>query len=141
MQKTLMTLGILIYAVLIPILEISPTHVFNPDWPAHALLHEVWQLMSNSMIGMYCLWLIWKEGKIFAPSLISLLVMGGFLMAFALRNLYGGSMVHSDGNEIALSIFSIGEINLGVLIATMVSILFSITLLGTQENMEEKLAH
>ncbi len=134
MQKILMTLGILIYALLIPILEISPSHVFNPNWPAHALLHEVWQLMSNSMMGVYCLWLIWKEGKIFAPSLISLLVMGGFLMAYALRNLYGGSMVHSDGSEIAVTILNMGELNLGVFIGILVCVLFSVTLLRSKIN-------
>ncbi len=141
MQKILMTLGILIYALLIPILEISPSHVFNPSWPAHALLHEVWQLITNSMMGLYCLWLIWKEGKIFTPSLISLLVMVGFLMAYGLRNLYGGSMVHSDGSEIAVSILNMGELNLGVLIGILVCVLFAVTLLGTRAHIKEKQAY
>jgi len=100
--KALLTLGILIYGLLVPILEISSTHVFNPNWPAHALLHEVWQLITNTLLGLYCLWLIWVKRKVVLPSLIGMLITGGFLVAYLLKGLYGGSMVHTDGSEISL---------------------------------------
>ena len=97
--KALLTLGILAYGLLVPILEISSSHVFNPNWPAHALLHEVWQLTTNSMLALYCLWLVWVKQKVVLPSFIGMLVTGGFLLAYVLQDLYGGSMVHTDGSE------------------------------------------
>lgn len=40
--KLLVTIGILFYALAVPLLEINATHVFNPEWVPHARLHEVW---------------------------------------------------------------------------------------------------
>ncbi len=43
-------------------MEINSTHVFNPDWTPHVQRHEVWQLITNSTVAMFCLWLVWKKG-------------------------------------------------------------------------------
>ena len=118
--KILLTLGILVYGLLVPVLEVNSTHVFNPDWPAHALLHEVWQLISNSMLGLYCLWLTWVKKDLISPSLIGMFVTGGFLLAFLLKGYYAGSMVHPDGSETTLM-----GINAGVIVFTLVFILFA----------------
>lgn len=118
--KALITLGILVYGLLVPVLEINSTHVFNPDWPAHALLHEVWQLISNSILGLYCLWLTWVKKDLILPSLIGMFVTGGFLLAFLLKGYYAGSMVHPDGSETTLM-----GINAGVIVFTLVFILFA----------------
>src|SRR5690606_21484593 len=82
-----------------PIFEINASHVFNPQWPPHARLHEVWQLASNCALGAFSLWLVWFRSEIRLSSLITLFVTGGFLLAYALRDHYGGSMVLSDGSE------------------------------------------
>ena len=118
--KVLITLGILVFGVLVPILEINSTHVFNPNWPAHALLHEVWQLITNSMLALYCLWLTWVKSDLLLPSLLGMLVTGGFLLAFLVRDIYGGSMVHSDGSEITLM-----GLNAGVIVFAMVFVVFA----------------
>lgn len=118
--KVLITLGILVYGLLVPILEINSSHVFNPNWPAHALLHEVWQLITNSMLALYCLWLTWVKNDLFLPSLIGMLVTGGFLLAFLVKDIYGGSMVHPDGSEITLM-----GLNAGVMVFALVFVLFA----------------
>jgi hypothetical protein len=118
--KVLITLGILVYGLLVPILEINSTHVFNPNWPAHALLHEVWQLITNSTLALYCLWLTWMKNDLFLPSLIGMLVTGGFLLAFLVKDIYGGSMVHPDGSEITLM-----GLNAGVIVFALVFILLA----------------
>ena len=117
--KALITLGILVYGLLVPILEINSTHVFNPSWPAHAVLHEVWQLITNSMLALYCLWLTWVKSELFLPSLIGMLVTGGFLLAFLVKDIYGGSMVHPDGSEVTLM-----GLNAGVIVFALVFVLF-----------------
>ena len=97
--KLLVSIGIVFYAVLVPILEINETHVFNPAWEPHARLHETWQLFTNTAIGAYSVWLVWVRGDLRLASLLTLFVTGGFLMAYWLRDGYGGSMVLSDGSE------------------------------------------
>ena len=58
LDKILLTISIALYAIAVPYLEINDTHVFNPDWVAHARLHEVWQLITNSSLGAIDQWCI-----------------------------------------------------------------------------------
>jgi hypothetical protein len=127
--KALITLGILVYGLLVPILEVNPSHVFNPDWPAHALLHEVWQLITNSMLGLYCLWLTWVKKDLILSSVIGMLVTGGFLLAFLLKETFEGSMVHPDGSETTLM-----GMNAGGLVFTLVFVVFAWAALTAYRN-------
>ncbi len=99
LAKLLITLGALLYGLGVPLLEINPSHVFNPSWEAHARLHEVWQLTTNSALALLSLWLVWVRNDIKLPSILAMLVTGGFLFAYLVRDGYGGSMVLSDGSE------------------------------------------
>jgi hypothetical protein len=109
--KIILSASLLPFGLLTPILEIGPTHVFNPDWPGHARLHEVWQLVTHSALALMCLWLTWRTGQVRLAALIALLISAGFLAAYVLSPLYGGTMKHSDGTEL-----SIGGINSAVAI-------------------------
>ncbi len=109
MRRVILSLALIPFGVLTPILELGVTHVVNPDWPGHARLHEVWQLLTNSSLAMLCLWLIWCSRQLRLPALIAFIVSLGFLVAYGLSPLYGGTMRHSDGSEVA-----VGGINLAV---------------------------
>ena len=108
-SKLIITFGIILYAIAVPILEINATHVFNPDWTPHVRIHEVWQLITNSSLGILCLWLAWQREQIIMSALLSLIVTGSFLIAFVLQGSYGGSMVYLNGEENTLF-----GINMGV---------------------------
>jgi hypothetical protein len=104
-------------AVIVPILEIGPSHVFNPDWPSHARLHEVWQLITNTSLSGLSVWTAWRHGNLRLASFIGLFVVVGFLGALALAPLYAGSMKHSDGTELL-----IGSVNPAVAIMILAAI-------------------
>ncbi|MFT7186611.1 MAG: hypothetical protein ACI84K_002014 [Pseudohongiellaceae bacterium] len=55
--KLIITFSVILYAAVVPILEINATHVFNPGWAPLLRIHEVWQLLTNSSLGILCLWL------------------------------------------------------------------------------------
>lgn len=114
MKKILITFGIVLFALVVPILEINSSHVLNPDWTPHAKIHEVWQLLTNSSIGILCLWLVWVKNDTRFSCLLSLIVMGGFLLAFVLKESYGGSMKYLDGSEKTLIGINIGILGFGV---------------------------
>ncbi len=109
------------FVLLVPLLEIGDTHVFNPLWPEHARLHEVWQLATNFSLGLACLWLAWIKDKVRAASALALLVTGGLLAAFLLKDLYGGSMRHTDGTE-----FLVLGINSAVLVMMAASLALAV---------------
>jgi hypothetical protein len=117
LNKLLITICLLLFGAAVPVLEINATHVFDPRWPPHARLHEVWQLATNSMIAAYCLWLTWWRGEVRLPALLTLLVTGGFFVAYLLRDGYGGSMVLSDGSEKLVFDVSIGVVGFGLAVA------------------------
>jgi len=113
-KKIAITFSVILYAVAVPFLELNETHVWNPDWTPHVRIHEVWQLITNTSIGMVCLWLVWCKEETKLSALLSLLVMGGFLLAFLLKESYGGSMKYLDGSEKTVFGVNIGILGFGV---------------------------
>lgn len=133
-SKLLVTTGIIFYAVVVPFLEINDTHVFNPSWEPHARLHEVWQLLTNTMLGVFGVWLVWFKRNIRLASLMTLFVTAGFLAAYGLRATYGGSMTLSDGSEKMIL-----GMNLGVFAFSLAILLAGLAiLLKTQTNERSK---
>ena len=124
MKKYIITFSVFLYALVVPYLEINITHVFNPDWTPHVRIHEVWQLITNSSIGILCLWLVLfkKETKI--STILSLLVTGGFIIAYLLKGYYGGSMKYLDGSEKTLIVINIGVLGFGIAFTLLLLNLF-----------------
>lgn len=96
-DRVMTTLGLLVLLILLPVLEIRDTHVFNPDWPPHARLHEVWQLSTNAGIALVGLWLVWRRGAVQLAAVLGLCMIGGALVAHALAPSYGGALVYPGG--------------------------------------------
>lgn len=112
--RSIITFSILLYAIVVPFLEINATHVFNPNWTPHVRIHEVWQLITNSGIGLFSIWLVWGKNETKISAILSLLVTGGFLVAFMLQEFYGGSMKYLDGSEKQLLGINIGVLGFGI---------------------------
>lgn len=101
-RKLVVTLGVLVFGLVLPFLEVGPTHVFNPDWPPHARLHEVWQLTTNSSLAVLCLLMVWVRRLYILPSVVGLCVMGGVVVAHGLEAAYGGALIYDGGPSLAL---------------------------------------
>ncbi|QIH07924.1 MULTISPECIES: hypothetical protein [unclassified Pseudomonas] len=129
LAKLLVTVGIVFYAVVVPILEINDTHVFNPAWEPHARLHETWQLFTNTALGVFSVWLVWEAGNVKLASLLTTFVTGGFLLAYWFRDGYGGSMVLTDGSERMI----IG-LNLGLVAYTLAILLAGLAVIIDQRS-------
>ena len=124
LSKLIITFSVFLYALAVPVLEINATHVYNRDWTPHVRIHEVWQLITNSSIGVLCLGLTWKYSMIRISAILSLLITGGFLFAFAMQDFYGGSMKYLDGSEKTLLGMNIGLVGFGVVFILLVFVLF-----------------
>lgn len=101
-SRILITFCVVIFAVVIPVLEVNDSHVFNATWPAHARFHEVWQLITNCGIGLLCLWLVWLKNRIQLASVLVVLVMGGVLVAHGIQGFYGGSILSGNTSKTIL---------------------------------------
>jgi hypothetical protein len=113
------------FAIIVPALELNDTHLTNPHWPEHARLHEAWQLLSNALIVLLAAWLVAaRKAPLLGLTLASIIALS-FLFAWITGDLYGGSMLHSDGTQIA-----IGGINAAVLIVGVLAVLLGFAFAG-----------
>lgn len=118
--RILATIGLMVFGLLIPLLEVNPTHVFNPDWPQHARFHNVWQLLTNTGLALLGLWLVWLRGQIGLAALIGGWVMASVVLAHGLGPVYDGAVTYEGGTELALA-----GLPFGVVIPLMAMALFA----------------
>ena len=91
----------LICAGLGPLLiDVGITHLLNPDWDAHARVHEVWRLSSHSFIAFLGLYLIWIMQKELLAALLSLCLLLGFWVSVFLMPFYNGLAVGQGVDEL-----------------------------------------
>jgi hypothetical protein len=96
--RVLMSVGTAIAGFIPLLVDLSPSHVLNPAWPAHARLHEVWLLGTGGSLALVALYFIWfrRGERRFAVTLAAVLVsclLGGFFIAAATESRYGGVLV------------------------------------------------
>lgn len=123
-RKMALLLCTLVFGLIVPMLELNDTHVFNPAWPAHARLHEVWQLASNVMLALLAVGLAWRHDAVRVASLIASSVTAGFLVAYATRALYGGSMLGVDATEKVVAGINVSAVAVGVMSAATATLLW-----------------
>ena len=104
-------LSAIVFAVLIPVLELNSTHLTNSEWPSHARLHEAWQLLTNAAISLLALGCVWTNRAPRIGIILALMICASFLTAWALGSVYGGSMLHTDGTQMA-----VGGVNVAVIV-------------------------
>ena len=91
----------LICAGLGPLLiDVGITHLQNPDWDAHARVHEVWRLSTNTSIALLGLYLIWIMQKELLAAILSLCLLLGFWVSVLLMPFYDGLAIGQGVNEL-----------------------------------------
>ena len=91
MGKYITTLCLIVGGIVPIIVDISSSHLFNPDWDAHARVHEVWRLSTNFLIFGFGIYLLWVKKNEVLPACLSLCIHLGFVFSAATMSLYGGA--------------------------------------------------
>lgn len=128
--RILLTVAAIQYGFVPPMVDLSESHVFHPDWPPHARFHLVWLLALAASLASYVLFCLWsassrRPGVLRQASVLGCLVLGAFFLAAALRSQYGGSfadladpmeVLGIDGNVFSFGIASILQVTGSVII-------------------------
>jgi hypothetical protein len=122
--KVIIIIASLNYILVVPYLEISATHLFNPAWTQHALLHEVWQLGTNASLALFSLWLGISRAKWHIAATINLLITLSFSMAYIFRANYGGSTRYADGSELLINGINPAPVIMLLLTVALISVVF-----------------
>jgi len=113
-QKLIITFCIALYALGAPLLEINEMYIFNPNWSPNVRMHEVWQLLTNTSVGLVCLWWLWIRKEIILSAIFSMIVIGSFLLAFSMQDFYGGSIKYMEAGDKTLLDLNVGVISFGL---------------------------
>ncbi|MEM1403877.1 MAG: hypothetical protein AAGG55_11145 [Pseudomonadota bacterium] len=101
--KLLITISILAYTVIPPIVDLSTeTHVLHDGWLPHARMHTVWLLGVTSGIGLLALYLLWShgpdhKGQVNLSVFLSAIVFSAFYLSALTMPLYGGALTDMEG--------------------------------------------
>jgi len=101
--KILITVPVLTFTVLPPLVDFGESHVLHPDWTRHARFHTAWLVLENSLVGLLALALIWYQSthtKLLIADGISTLVLGGFMLATLFMPLYSGALSDPGPGEV-----------------------------------------
>lgn len=80
-------------------IDFNRTHATNPLWPGHARFHVVWQTLTVALLSVVELVLIWsgRTDGFYLATLLAALSPIAFLVAFAARRLFGGTLSDPNG--------------------------------------------
>ena len=109
----------------------GPSHLLNPDWPGHARVHLVWLLGFLFFSGLANLWLVWLRRPFEVRNLWLSVCwqacnLGGFWVAYAFVDSYGGRMtmpdthVHILGIDENVFVFAVLSIVLAMAVGLLV---------------------
>lgn len=84
-------------SIIVPVaVDLNATHLFNPDWPGHAKLHDAMSFIMSMGLGGGALWLIWnperrRGGLLGLASILSIwgwvaLIVGGWIPGATYEN-------------------------------------------------------
>ncbi len=97
-RTAIVALSAIVLAGLIPMLEVNDSHLFNPEWPAHARFHEAWQLLTNAALALVALWLAMVRGQERLAAGLSLVMVGALVVAWGLSGIYSGEIARPGGD-------------------------------------------
>ena len=93
MGKYITSLCLLVGGIVPIVVDVGSSHLFNPDWDAHARVHEVWRLSTNFLIFGLGIYLLWAKKNEVLSAFLSLCIHLGFVFSAATMSLYGGAAI------------------------------------------------
>ncbi len=82
--------------------DLNRTHATNPEWPAHARFHLVWQNVSVAVLTAITEYVLWNQNiaertRFHLAIWMTAAPLFGFLAALFSRSFYGGSTFDQSG--------------------------------------------
>ena len=97
-SKVLLTLLLLGFAIITPLIDFNESHATNPLWTGHARFHLVWQVNAMILSSFLSLYLLWITGDSLSLRLVYCIIYL-WIIAFALT-LFSMSLYDGELNDI-----------------------------------------
>ncbi|MEM1114231.1 MAG: DUF6640 family protein [Pseudomonadota bacterium] len=103
LPRILMSLTALALAIGPAVADFNKTHATNPLWPPHARFHVVWQVITNSSLCIFMLYVLWTPmvEPYHLQLILAALVQGAILfpiyVTIASMGLFDGALKDVNG--------------------------------------------
>ena len=97
-SKVLLTLLLLGFAIITPLIDFNESHATNPLWTGHARFHLVWQVNAMILSSFLSLYLLWITGDSLSLRLVYCIIYL-WIIAFALT-LFSMSLYDGELNDV-----------------------------------------
>ncbi len=112
LPRILMTITAIGLAFGPAIADFNKTHATNPLWPPHARFHVVWQVITNSALSLFMLYLLWTplieqyDLQLKLVAIVQFTILVPVYITIACMGLFGGAL--KDVNGLRPFVFNIG---------------------------------
>ena len=97
-SKVLLTLLLLGFAIITPLIDFNESHATNPLWTGHARFHLVWQVNAMILSSFLSLYLLWITGDSLSLGLVYCIIYL-WIIAIALT-LFSMSLYDGELNDV-----------------------------------------
>ena len=122
------------------IADFNKTHATNPLWPPHARFHVVWQVLTNSSLCLFMLFVLWTplveqyDLQLKLVAIVQFTILIPIFATIACMRLFDGAL--KDGNGLRPFEFNIGgkklEVDTNVFNFTFIIIVVSVAFFNIQ---------
>ena len=112
LPRILMTITAIGLAIGPAIADFNKTHATNPLWPPHARFHVVWQVITNSALSFFMLFILWTplieqyDLQLKLVAIVQFTILVPVYITMACMGLFDGAL--KDVNGLRPFVFNIG---------------------------------
>ncbi len=144
LSRILMTITALGLAIGPAVADFNKTHATNPLWPPHARFHVVWQVLTNSSLSLFMLFVLWTplveqyDLQLILVAIIQLTILVPIYVTMATMGVFGGAL--KDVNGLKPYKFNIGgnqiEVDTNAFNFTIIIFVVSVAFINIQSSVE-----
>lgn len=102
LARVLVTFATLVTLIGSNLADWNNTHLFSELWSPHAKLHGAWMIFTQSLLSLYCLYLLWWPRRGQSPAVRAAAVIQACIwVAFLPAMLVPGTALADPGKSIA----------------------------------------
>ncbi len=144
LSRILMTITAIGLAIGPAVADFNKTHATNPLWPPHARFHVVWQVITNSFLSFFMIFILWTpmvaqyDLQLILVAIIQLAILVPIYITIASMGIFGGAL--KDVNGLKPFKFNIGgnvvEVDTNVFNFTIIIFTVSVAFINIQSSVE-----
>jgi len=144
LARILMTITALALAIGPAVADFNKTHATNPLWPPHARFHVVWQVITNSSLSLFMVFILWTpliaqyDLQLKLVAIVQFAILVPIYITIATMGVFDGDL--KDVNGLRPFKFTFGEssieVDTNLFSFTIITAVVGVALLNIQSSVQ-----